>query len=144
SLLIKSAIVSEDKYESGKRKILNFGHTIGHAVESYSLESGQSLFHGEAIALGMICESYISCQKNLLSSNALKEINSLIRSVFKDRIMIDIDPDRIIEFCMKDKKNYSGTMNFSLLNGIGSCLYDQEIDKEIIIDAINIMGKYER
>ncbi|MEQ8926380.1 MAG: 3-dehydroquinate synthase family protein, partial [Fulvivirga sp.] len=78
SVEIKNDIVIKDPKESGVRKILNFGHTIGHALESHYLNSDEPLLHGEAIALGMICESHISYQKNMISKEMLKEITGCI------------------------------------------------------------------
>src|SRR5690606_27089478 len=81
SVEIKNQVVLEDPYEKGLRKILNYGHTIGHAVESWSLENDSSpLTHGEAIALGMICEAHLANQLNQLSDEDLTRIkNDILR-----------------------------------------------------------------
>ncbi len=83
SVTIKNDIVLSDPLEKNERKLLNFGHTIGHAIESFSLENDQlPLCHGEAIAIGMICESYISNKKNRLSSNDLESITLTINKSY--------------------------------------------------------------
>jgi len=137
SIKIKNTVVSQDPRESGLRKILNFGHTIGHAVESYYLETDKQLTHGEAIAIGMICESYLSHKKGLLSTSALKEIESFIRKIYNFDPAIQINQKRIIEYMTNDKKNKGGQILFSLIDGIGSCTYNIEIGKEAIIEGLD-------
>ena len=83
SVKIKNDIVTNDPEEKGERKLLNFGHTIGHAIESFLLESERKILHGEAIAAGMICESFLSHQKRDLPQAQLKEITESINSLFK-------------------------------------------------------------
>ena len=85
SIQIKNEIVCEDLTENGIRKSLNFGHTLGHAIESYFLEndSKTSLLHGEAIAVGMILESFISREKELLTKEEYKEIKYIINDIFE-------------------------------------------------------------
>ena len=77
SILIKKNIVESDPFEQGLRKVLNFGHTIGHALESYALTTKTPLLHGEAIAAGMICESYLSLEKGL-SETDLEQITQFL------------------------------------------------------------------
>lgn len=143
SIKIKNQVVRSDKFESGKRKILNFGHTIGHAIESTSLESGTQLLHGEAIAMGMVCESFISYRKDLLNLQELEEIVKLIKGIFRDSIHFNMNPDYIVNYCQKDKKNNKGQILFSLLNGIGSAVYDQDTDENLIREALNYARQHE-
>ena len=82
SIHIKDAVVKEDPKERGLRKILNFGHTIGHAIESYYLHTENRLLHGEAIAIGIVLESYLSKDYNGLSQLALDDIKSTIKYIF--------------------------------------------------------------
>src|SRR5690606_4851713 len=83
SVQIKNEVVTADPKEAGLRKILNFGHTIGHAIETWSLDNdGSPLLHGEAIAVGMICEAFLSRRHNGLSEAALNEVVSHLRAVF--------------------------------------------------------------
>jgi 3-dehydroquinate synthase len=134
SIQIKNTIVTEDLTENGIRKSLNFGHTLGHAIESYFLENKNksSLLHGEAVAVGMILESYISKEKNLLTEAEYLEIKNLILSLY-DRIEFNTkDIEKIIELLIYDKKNEFGTIQFALLNGIGSIQVNQATENKTI------------
>jgi 3-dehydroquinate synthase len=125
---IKSRIVEADPLEKGLRKVLNFGHTVGHAAESYFLnQPGRELLHGEAIALGLICESYLSEQKGLLSAAELSRIETFIMSVFEKVKLKPEDIAGILPFLQQDKKNFRGTINCVLLEGIGKAVYDQPV-----------------
>jgi 3-dehydroquinate synthase len=138
SLLIKKSVVEEDPFERGLRKILNFGHTIGHAIETYSLEhDSDSLLHGEAIAIGMICEAYLSVQKCGLKENELKEIQTLLITHFPKRAIAGFDRDTLFKIMQSDKKNQGDKMLFALLNEIGSCVYDVEVTQTEIAVAID-------
>jgi len=126
SVQIKEKIVTEDPYEKGLRKILNFGHTVGHAIESFYLQKSdrEHLLHGEAIAIGMICESYISYLHSNLSSEDLYQIAALILSHFL-KVEINVsDYKAIIELCYQDKKNEHRKINGIELEGIGKASYD--------------------
>lgn len=138
SLLIKKSVVEEDPFEKGLRKILNFGHTIGHAIEAYSLEhESDSLLHGEAIAIGMICEAYLAVQKCGLKENELKEIQTLLLTHFPKRAIAGFDRDTLFRIMQSDKKNQGDKILFALLNEIGSCVYDVEAGQSEIDDAID-------
>jgi 3-dehydroquinate synthase len=137
SIAIKNEIVVQDPTENGIRKALNFGHTLGHAIESYFLENEhkKSLLHGEAIAAGMILESYISWQKKLLTAAEYIAIKETINAVF-DRIPFeenDINP--ILELLIHDKKNEYGKIQFALLDGIGKTALNQEVENQLIIKS---------
>lgn len=137
SINIKNRIVTEDFRENGIRKILNFGHSIGHAVESVYLQSDNNLLHGEAIAIGMICEAQISYQKSMLKASELKEINSTIRSIFADLSpVLSRKADDIYKVLISDKKNKSNTVRMSLLNKIGGCQFDVEVQRDEFDKAI--------
>lgn len=142
SLNIKNKVVQEDPLEKGLRKILNFGHTIGHAIETLSLENNNKkpLLHGEAIAIGMICEAYLSHQLCKLSKAELEEITEFILSKFSEVQMEEMDDHRLIELMKHDKKNDKAGINFSLLSGIGKC----EINKTAKPDEIIASLKYYR
>lgn len=137
SIQIKNTIVCEDLTENGIRKSLNFGHTLGHAIESYFLEndSKKSLLHGEAIAVGMILESYISREKDLLSNEEYQEIKYIINDIFERIEFSQIDIEKIIELLIFDKKNEFGKVQFALLDGIGKIKINQESDNELIYKA---------
>lgn len=137
SIEIKNKIVSEDLTENGIRKALNFGHTLGHAIESYFLEneSKKKLLHGEAVAVGMILESHISMEKALLSREEYHEIKYIIKDIF-DTITFDKkDIEKIIDLLIYDKKNEFGKIQFALLEGIGAIKINQEADNKLIYNA---------
>ena len=118
SLQIKNKIVLADPFEKGERKKLNFGHTFGHAIESYYLEKGTSISHGEAVFMGMILETEISD----LSETEKNEIKNYILSNFS----LPYTPKKtnLHKFLINDKKNQNGKINFTLLSGIGNCSFD--------------------
>lgn len=127
SVSLKNKIVLKDPYEKGLRKILNFGHSIGHAVESIFLED---LLHGECIAIGMIMETHISFQKKLISKPQLNEIVETLISVFKPTsIHKRLDVAGILKLLKNDKKTLKNKYLFALINDIGSCQYDVEISE---------------
>ncbi len=118
SVQIKNKIILEDPFEKGERKKLNFGHTFGHAIESYYLEKGTPISHGEAIFMGMILETGISD----LSENEKNEIKDYIISNFA----LPYTPKKtyLHKFLINDKKNQDGKINFTLLSEIGNCSFD--------------------
>jgi len=138
SVKIKEAIVLKDPYEKEFRKILNFGHTIGHAIESYFLEKEEiTLLHGEAIAVGIICESYISHFKNKLRKSDLNEITSFILSLYQEVPFKEEEDIRLIELMKNDKKNKGNDINFTLLNKIGSAEVNKKCSVELIRESFS-------
>lgn len=137
SVEIKNKIVLEDPLEKGLRKILNYGHTIGHAVESYYLNTDKPLLHGEAVALGMICESHLSYQNGMLDANALREINSFIRKFFQFSVKLKSIGDELIERMRLDKKNFKQKIMFSYPAKIGDAVYDQLCNEEQILKSLD-------
>lgn len=136
SVGIKKAVVLADPKEAGLRKILNFGHTIGHAFESYFLDSENHLLHGEAIALGMICEGFLSFQKIGFS---YEELDLLTKTMFQIYGKVEFSENHlnpILDLCLQDKKNEGSTLLFSLLNSIGDCTYNIAVNREEIREAI--------
>lgn len=136
SVNIKQSIVDEDPTEKGKRKILNFGHTIGHAVESYLLDSDRSILHGEGVALGMICEAYIAEKKEILSGKDTEEIISYLTRLYNkiDLRLEDLKEIRLL--AGQDKKNKGNRILAALISKIGSAVWDQEITSDEIQDAL--------
>jgi 3-dehydroquinate synthase len=135
SIGIKNEIVQEDPNEKGIRKILNFGHTIGHAIESFYLNSDTTVLHGEAIAAGMICESHISYQKSLLKKSELKEITNFIHTVFSNTFELKKHEDSLINLMLKDKKNLKQKILISTITEIGNCKYDIECSRDEILKS---------
>ncbi len=137
SIIIKNNVVTQDPTENGIRKALNFGHTLGHAIESYFLENEnkKTLLHGEAIAIGMILESYISMLKKLISEIEYLEIKTTINSIFEKIIFNEDDIEPILELLIHDKKNEYGQIQFALLDGIGKIKINQFVENELIYAA---------
>jgi len=126
SVKIKQTVVDEDPTEKGLRKILNFGHTLGHAVETHFLgkKANQRLFHGEAIAVGMVMESYLSFKKGLISKELLEQIEEFIFATYGRVQIAAEDIETILSLTRQDKKNRGNEIRFSLLTGAGSCGFD--------------------
>lgn len=138
SVEIKHEIVVADPFESGIRKALNFGHTIGHAIESYSLESQtKSLKHGEAIAVGMVCEAFLSAEKKLISKEELEEVSDFIFEMFPVFKLQEMMFHRFLEIMKHDKKNENNELHFSLLDGIGGCKVNQVVSPDDVLSALN-------
>jgi 3-dehydroquinate synthase len=132
---IKAEVVSLDEKEGGLRKILNYGHTIGHAIEKLS---NYKIHHGFAVSIGMNIENRIAESQGLISSMERKEIEEfIIRSGLPVKIPKNIQPDDIIKKLKYDKKSVSGIPRFSILKGIGNCLFDIEVDKTVIKSSLN-------
>ena len=115
---IKSSIVAQDPFEKNTRKKLNFGHTIGHALESYGLTTHEPLLHGEAVAYGMAVETYLE-------------------TVFALRHLSIEATDAILSIVLQDKKNEAGVIKMALIDDIGSCKIDVEVSADDIKAAIN-------
>lgn len=138
SVEIKNEVVTEDPHERGLRKILNFGHTIGHAVETYALIYDKSpLTHGEAIAVGMICEAYLSHKNNTLSKEELNDISSYILSLYPKYHIKEQSFDQLLIFMQSDKKNEGGQIMFSLLSSIGVCDFNCRVTTSDILASLN-------
>jgi len=144
SIRIKNNIVQADPHEKGLRKALNFGHTIGHAIESFFLESpSQSLLHGEAVAIGMIMEAYLSHLKTGLSRKDLKSISDFIMERFGYQELQPMADHRLLELMRHDKKNAGGGLNFTLLKAIGSCEVNCTVDTFMIKEALKFYRDYQ-
>jgi len=124
-VIMKKDIVKADPKEKGIRKILNYGHTFGHALESYSLENdAKPLLHGEAVAIGMVAEAWLSYEKTGLSAHELDEISTSIQTIFKIEKVKRPDLDMVYEYMLKDKKNKDNEVRFVLLKKVGEPVYD--------------------
>jgi len=120
SIEIKKQVVESDPYEKGLRKILNFGHTIGHAVESFYLETNTPLLHGEAIAIGMICEAWLSFKTFTLKLSELRMISEYILKIF-GKVQLDL--------------NQTDTF-ITLLKRIGEAVVNQTCDEVSIAASL--------
>lgn len=137
SVGIKAKVVAEDPYENGLRKTLNYGHTLGHAIESYCLTHTQkkTLLHGEAVALGIILATYISKELKDFPSEKLDSITKRIVELYGKVEFSKNDIDAIIDLMKYDKKNEAGKINFVLLKDIGETEIDCQVPNNIIFDA---------
>ncbi|TAE38926.1 MAG: 3-dehydroquinate synthase [Runella slithyformis] len=137
SVAVKSEIVAQDPTEKGLRKILNFGHTLGHAVETYFLDNPKlKLLHGEAIAAGMVMETYLAYRRKMVSLQTLEQVEEFIFSVYGKVALKEVHAGVIIKLAQQDKKNQNGQLRFSLLSGAGSCAYDVTVGIAEIKSAI--------
>ena len=137
SVGIKAKVVAEDPYENGLRKTLNYGHTLGHAIESYCLTHTQkkTLLHGEAVALGIILATYISKELKDFPSEKLDSITKRIVELYGKVEFSKNDIDAIIDLMKYDKKNEAGKINFVLLKDIGETEIDCQVPNNTIFDA---------
>lgn len=137
SIQIKNNVVLKDPKENQLRKVLNFGHTLGHAIESYYLESPvkDSLTHGEAIAIGMICESYLSHKTLGLSLETAEKIKADILSVFQKIHLDPSDFEEITSLLVHDKKNRAGRINFVLLKNLEDFEIDCNVEERYLYES---------
>ncbi len=136
SVQIKQHITDADPREKGMRKTLNFGHTLGHAVETFFLGTENRLFHGEAIAVGMVMESFIAQKKNLLSESELNSISNYLLSIF-GKASSQMDVHEIIALTSQDKKNKGAKVLMALPQGIGQAIWDVEVSEKEMAEAMD-------
>jgi 3-dehydroquinate synthase len=136
SIRIKAEVVSLDEREFGVRMFLNFGHTIGHAIEAAS--GYRALLHGEAIAWGMIAALHISRQRNLVTAEAVRRIEDLIR-YFHPPALPAISAKRLLHAALGDKKNRAGVRRFVLLQGLGNVMVAEDVTDAEVVAAIEAM-----
>ncbi|MFT4600948.1 MAG: 3-dehydroquinate synthase [Arenicella sp.] len=137
SVQIKRDVVVQDHKESGIRKILNFGHTIGHGIEGFLLEQKTPTMHGYAVAWGMKAEAYLAFKKDLLSQKDYEEITSFISLNFPEFELKKENLKAILKLMYNDKKNKDGQIQFSLISEIGKGIFDQSATDVEILDALN-------
>lgn len=138
SVKIKSSIVKKDPFERDLRKALNFGHTIGHAIESYSLvHDKKPLKHGEAVAIGMVCEAFLSKEIIGLSGRDLRVISEFVLLHFPKYSLRNIFSKELISYMRQDKKNSHDTINFTLLKRIGKASINHTCTDAQIALALN-------
>jgi len=129
----KESVVAEDPFDKSQRMILNFGHTIGHAIESYYKD--ENISHGDAVYYGMMVESYISFKMEFLSECEYEEIFKFIFSISKQKVE-NLNIDKILEYIKMDKKQSINNNRFILLDGIGKGIIKKNIDTKIIKEAL--------
>ncbi len=137
NVAIKERIVKADPYEKNIRKALNFGHTLGHAVETLFLKKDhKKLLHGEAVAAGMLMESFISMKRGLISENELKSICKVILRYFILPPIRKNDLKHVVTYIRQDKKVAKGRQQFTLLNGIGNYSINNAVEEVLIIESV--------
>lgn len=136
SVALKKAVIEEDPKEKGLRKVLNFGHTIGHAIESYFLTGSRPLKHGEAVALGMITETYLSTKKMSFQETDFNRVSKFLADIFPTPIIPESALETIAKLAVQDKKNKDGIINAVLLSQIGTPEIDVPISKSEIIESL--------
>lgn len=141
SVAIKREIVAIDPFEQNQRKQLNFGHTIGHAVESYCLTTEQPLTHGEAVAWGMMCEVLLS-EKTGLSKEAAQSIINWLQGIYKLPALPAEVLIQLIPLMRNDKKNIDGEINFTMLEAPGKALINQTATDEEILGALEKVNSF--
>ena len=134
---IKKAVVEKDPKEKGDRALLNFGHTIGHAIEK--LKDFQ-LSHGHCVSLGIVAASYISHKRELLSAEELFEIRDMNVGFSLPITFAGLNPEDILQATKLDKKMEQGNIRFILLSGIGNAVIAHDVTDEEILEAINFIN----
>lgn len=137
SAAIKAEVVKNDPREKDLRKVLNFGHTIGHGIEAHSWESPhRALLHGEAVAIGMICEAWLSWRMDLLERDAYDRIAEQLLALYKPYQFDSAENHRLLELMRNDKKNNAGQFRFTLLTAIGEAKVDVHVTASQVQEAL--------
>ncbi len=137
AIQVKNRIVAIDPFEKKERKALNFGHTVGHALESIFMKTKKPLLHGEAIAIGMICESNLSYQKGTLSKTELTAITKYINHFYKKRKITLKQIEKVKALVKHDKKNKGKVVNYTFLKSIGAFEIDRTASNADLEESIN-------
>lgn len=131
--MCKQRIVERDPYENGERAILNFGHTLGHAIEKYM---DFKLLHGECVALGCVCAAFISWKKEKLSMDEYYEVRDMFVPFNLPITITDIEPEKIVALTKSDKKSDAGGIKFILLKKVGKAVIDTTVTEEEMLAAV--------
>ena len=141
SIDVKSNVIEQDPCEKGLRKILNFGHTFGHAIESYLLQNGTPVLHGYAVVWGMVGELYISCQRYNFPKDVFAQTAAYIRNHYDSCPISEEHADEIYQLMLHDKKNKNGQINCVLLRDIGQNELDQQLSLEDVREILEIVSR---
>lgn len=134
SCSVKKAVVEKDPTEQGDRALLNFGHTIGHAIEK---AKNFELYHGECVALGMVAAAYISWKKEMIPMEEYYEIRDMFVPFYLPISIDGIEAEEILALTKSDKKMEAGTIKFILLKKLGKAIIDTTVTDEEMLAAIN-------
>ncbi len=140
SVEVKEKVVTEDPKEKGMRKSLNFGHTVGHAIESVAIEKGAELYHGDAVAYGMISELYLSVRKKGFDRGLYHEIRSFIMGLYPAYNPL-ASPEELYGLMLHDKKNEKEGVNFTLLEATGKVSIDNYCSRGEVMEALGILAE---
>ena len=136
---IKSEITVADPNERSVRKKLNYGHTVGHAIESFFLAKSEPITHGNAVAWGIVLENRIAVKLGILSTSLAQTIETRILDIFEPLPSFNEEETEIVfQFLQNDKKNTKGLFHFSLIQNIGDCLIKVEVSEEIAREVISV------
>jgi 3-dehydroquinate synthase len=136
SVAFKSSVVRQDPTEKGLRKILNAGHTIGHALETHFLKSGNRILHGEAVAAGLVTEAFIAKNHKLITAEEVRQIVEYILNLYGKLEIHEKDYATVAALCIQDKKNRGNTVLAVLPEGIGRARWDCAVSEEEIVGAL--------
>lgn len=141
SVGVKAQIVQQDVTEQGIRKALNFGHTLGHAIEGHRLAEGNPMLHGDAVAIGMIMESWLSWQKGFLSAEAFTEIQTYLSEIYPTPPVPAESFSAIYQRTLNDKKNVGGVINCTLLNEVGQVRVNEPISQSEVLESLEAYNR---
>lgn len=139
SIEVKRHIVTIDPHEKGLRKALNLGHTVGHALESFAMETGRPVLHGYAVAWGLLGELYLSAVLQHFPQDKMRQTVRFIREHYEAINFTCNDYDRLFELMKHDKKNVGGEINFTLLSDVGEIRLDNHASRELIGDMFDFL-----
>lgn len=139
SIKVKERVVEEDPQETGIRKALNLGHTVGHAFEAFAMQRNNPILHGYAVAYGIVCELYLSCIKENFPVSAMRKTVNYIKENYGSFIFTCEDYSILFELMKHDKKNTSGIINFTLLKDIGDIALNKTATKQEIYEAFDFL-----
>jgi len=137
SCRIKAQVVVNDQFENGERRLLNYGHTIGHALEA--IHAFQGLYHGEAVLYGMKCANHISWKKGLLSGDEYQSSQAALDK-FPLPELKNVEPDQVLKIIAHDKKNINGKLHFILLEGVGNGVVNTEVTPEEMVASLEVLS----
>lgn len=136
SVRIKAEIVAKDEQEAGSRKLVNFGHTVGHAVEELSWKTSHPLLHGEAVAIGMVVETELSWREGHLGAGDVKKVKAAIEAAGLPVSVPQLPVDEVIRKMRLDKKDIGGVIEFDLLDAIGRARFNQTVDEAVLKEVL--------
>lgn len=142
TIAFKAEVVAEDPEEADYRKVLNTGHTVGHAIESWFLEQRTPIPHGYAVAMGLFCEAYIGWRVGYGNPDFVKELKLIIEKIYPKQIIPETAFEQICQLALNDKKNANKQINAVLPADYGVFIWDQPITEAHITEALTIYNKH--